>query len=288
MQVFICYSRTDKQFALQLVEDLSYYDLHVWLDTRSIASGSNWDIEVQKGLNESDVMLVLLSPDSAASQNVADEWSYFIDHDKPIIPLVIAPGEVPFRLSRRQRVDFTLDYKLGFQQLLKALGSPAMLDPDSTQKLRPVNWTSPEKATPSVPAEKKSEPSKSGPKPAAYSAPGAPIAPEVGIKTYPVVWADSYHWFNGMGGQAMQGDAIINRREIQLVPYAQPIVTIPLRSLVSAVIQRSVDQHLKLTFYGNDGSFQSLVIMGAPKEGRKDITREILNLLKLLTGKSLT
>jgi len=288
MQVFICYSRTDKQFALQLVEDLSDYDLHVWLDTRSIASGTNWDIEVQKGLNESDTMLVLLSPDSAASQNVADEWSYFIDHDKPILPLVIAPGEVPFRLSRRQRVDFTLEYKLGFQQLLMALGSPALLDPDSTQKIRPINRPIAHKGPASAPTQPGGEPSKSGPKPASYSAPAAPVAPEVEIKTYPVVWANSYHWFNGMGTQATQGDAIINRREIQLVPYALPIVTIPLRSLVSAVIQRSVDQHLKLTFYRNDGSFQSVAIMGGPKERRKEITQEILNLLKLLTGKSLT
>jgi hypothetical protein len=48
-----------------------------------------------------------------------------------------------------------------------------------------------------------------------------------------------------------------------------------------------VDNHLKLTYYGPDGAFRSLVLMGAPKDRRKAITLEVLNLLKLLTGRSL-
>src|SRR5215471_16207002 len=111
MQVFICYSRTDKQFASQLADDLSGYELTVWQDIRSIPTGANWDAEVQKGLQNSDILLVLLSPAASASQNVADEWSYFIEHNKPIVPLMVIQCEVPFRLSRRQRVDFTGDYR---------------------------------------------------------------------------------------------------------------------------------------------------------------------------------
>lgn len=283
MQVFICYSRADKQFAMQLVDDLAEYEIEVWMDVRSIPTGSNWDLEVQKGLDHSDAMLVLLSPDSSASQNVADEWSYFIERNKPIVPIMVAPCEVPFRLSRRQRVDFTVDYKVGFQQLVRALGSPALRDPDSTQRVRAVTQSQPAAA----PVAKVATPApvKQAQKPV-MQAPH--VAPEVGIKTYPAIWAESYHWFNGMGSHATQGDVMISPREIQLVPHARPIQTIPLRSLVSASIQRSVDQHLKLTYYGQDGSFQSLVLMGAPKENRKEITLEVLNLLKLLTGRSLT
>ncbi len=53
-------------------------------------------------------------------------------------------------------------------------------------------------------------------------------------------------------------------------------------------MQRSVDRHLKLTYYGKDGSFQSLVLMGAEKETRRQTSEEILNLLKLITGRALT
>src|SRR5258708_8050446 len=151
MQVFICYCRSDKQFAAQLAEDLSEYELTVWMDVRSIPTGENWDAEVQKGLDHSDVLLVLLSPAASASQNVADEWSYFIEHNKAIIPLLIVPGEVPFRLSRRQRVDFTGDYRAGLQQLIKALGSPPLRDPDSTPRMHPATTNATAK-TPPVPA----------------------------------------------------------------------------------------------------------------------------------------
>jgi hypothetical protein len=291
MQVFICYSRADKKFAAQLVEDLSEYDLHVWMDTRNIPHGANWDLEVQKGLDSSDLMLVLLTPSAAASQNVADEWSYFLEHDKPVIPLLVQPCDIPFRLSRRQRVDFTTDYNTGFQQLIKALESPALRDPDSTQKMRPVQVATP----PALPASAKAA---QGTAPAvntaqaATSTPGQKpnlraTAPEVGIRMLPVVWALSYHWYRGMGPEVFQGDAMINRQEMKLVPHAKPILTIPLRSLVSAKLQRSVDSHLKITYYGPDNTFQSLVIMGASRSRRKEITLELLNLLKLLTGRSL-
>ncbi len=278
MQIFICYARIDKQFAAQLVDDLSAYDVVVWMDVRSIPHGTNWDLEVQKGLDTSDLMLVLLTPASVASQNVADEWSYFIEKNKPIVPLLVEPCEVPFRLSRRQRVDFTPGYEAGFQQLLRAVGSPPLRDPNSPPKILPV--------PPGKVVQPKASPS------AAVSSPGTktispPVAPEVGTTTLPVIWAESYNWFNGIGPKPMQGEAMIDRQELKLVPRSRPIVTIPLQSLVSARLQHSVDYYVKLTYYGPDGAFQSLVIMGAPKARRKEIAHQLLNLLKLLTGRSL-
>ncbi len=280
MQIFICYARVDQEFAYHLVEDLSDYDIRIWMDVRNIPHGANWDMEVQKGLDETDIMLVLLTPASAASQNVADEWSYFIDKNKPIVPLLVEPCEVPFRLSRRQRVDFTQDYRQGFQQLLRALGAPPLRDPDSTQKIRPVP------AKPSAqqkPPASVTSPAQQRPKPS--SAP--PVAPEFGVKVLPVIWAESYHWLNGMGPTALQGDAMIDDRELKLVPRARPILTIPLQSLVSAKLHRAVDQYIQITYYGPDRAFRSLVLMGAPKNRRAEITHEVLNLLKLVTGRSL-
>ncbi len=290
MQVFICYARADIQFASQLVENLADYDLTVWMDMRSIPHGSNWDIEVQKGLDGSDLMLVLLTPSSAASQNVADEWSYFIEKNKPIVPLLVEPCEVPFRLSRRQRVDFTYDYKSGFQQLLQAIGSPPLLDPESTQQIRALPRTPKPSATEAV-SSGYSAPKSAGvasSAPASISATKSPVALEVGVKLLPIIWSDSYHWFNGMGSNAQQGDIMIDRQEIKFIPYAKPIMAIPMRSLVSAQIQRSVDHILKITYYDTHGAFRSLVVMGAPKDRRKTIAEEILNLLKLVTGRSLT
>ena len=302
MQLFISYSRENLAFAQQLVEDLLDYDVTVWIDVRSIPHGANWDIEVQKGLDTSDLMLVLLAPASASSQNVADEWSYFIEKDKPILPLLIAPCDVPFRLSRRQRVDFTTDYRAGFLELVRAIGSPRLIDPDSTQRIRlPLQTPQPSKPPQATPAPARpsglptvrsatpdsptGQPVSSVPPPRTPARPAASM-PEVGVRMLPIIWAENYHWFEGMKGGA-QGDVMINDRELALIPRAAPIITIPLSSLISVKLQRSVDQYLWLTYYGTGGVFKSLAMMGAPRDRRAQINREILNLLKLLTGRSL-
>src|SRR5258708_6120759 len=276
MQVFICYSRSDKQFAAQLVEDLSQYDLIVWMDVRSIPTGANWDAEVQKGLDSSDVMLVLLSPTAVASQNVADEWSYFIERNKPIVPLLVVLCEVPFRLSRRQRVDFTVDFKSGFEQLIRALGSPSLRDPDSTQKMRPVRPPS------SLPEAHALGPSKTAPT-AESSVPSSAATSirssgsEVGTNTYPIIWGSIYNPLNGLGDGAQHGDAMINSREVMLIPDASPLTSIRIKSIVSAAIQRSLDDYVKVTYYNADGSFQSVLMMGEPRGKRRQIAEEMLN-----------
>ena len=290
MQVFISYSRENLAFAEQLVEDLLDYDLAVWMDVRSIPHGANWDNEVQKGLDSSDLMVVLLSPASVASQNVADEWSYFLEKDKPILPLMIAPCDVPFRLSRRQRVDFTRDYRTAFQELIRAIGSPRLLDPDSTQRIRAPQPTTPPRSAPQRAAPANPTPAPATPAAAptygALPTPAPAVAPEIGVRMLPMLWAESYHWFEGMRNPT-EGDVMINNREIALIPYAEPIVTIPFSGLISVKLQRSVDQYLKMTYYGPGGVFKSLVLMGGPKERRNQINQEVLNLLKLLTGRSL-
>jgi len=264
---------------------------------RNIPSGANWDLEVQKGLDTSDMMLVLLSPASVVSQNVGDEWSYFIDKNKLILPALVEVCEVPFRLSRRQRVDLTIDYRLGFQQLIKALGSPPLLDPESTQRIRTVTSTLKD-APPRPPGSGGAKPVVRSAQPADSSGihqpvrvnvkgSGKPVAPEVSTRMLPIIWANDYHWFNGMKVGGTSGDIMINSREISLIPHAKPITTIPLPSVVSAKLQRSFDQFIRLTYYGPDGAFRSIVLMGADKKRRAAVNQEILNLLKLVTGRSL-
>ncbi|MBX3086667.1 MAG: toll/interleukin-1 receptor domain-containing protein [Anaerolineae bacterium] len=291
MQIFVSYSRVDKDFAIQLVDRLSDYDVSIWLDLRNIPHGANWDMEVQKGLETSDSMLVLLSPDSSASENVADEWSYFITKDKPIIPLLVRPCDVPFRLMRRQRVDFTGEFKPAFAQLIRALGNPVLRDPDETSKMTPLRLgPSPFVSTPGL-----SEPSSSY---ASHtSAPPASRAPaqaslkrqtqlEVTLHRFPVVWGSSYHWFNGLQG-AMDGELLINAREVMLVPRFDPLQAIPLRSVVSAQLERGANAYLKLNYNGVDGRARTVLIMGQPPRTRQTVATEIIAKLKEQTGRPL-
>lgn len=133
--IFISYSRQDSQFSLRLAADLRAVGLNVWVDQLDIAAGSRWDNEIQTALNTAQEVLVLLSPFAVASQNVLDEAYFALDEGKKLVPIVITPCQIPFRLRRLQRVEFKTDYSSALAELLRLLevrsGSSISL-PDET------------------------------------------------------------------------------------------------------------------------------------------------------------
>ncbi|HVO42016.1 MAG TPA: toll/interleukin-1 receptor domain-containing protein [Aggregatilineales bacterium] len=287
MQVFISYSHKDSEFAEHLYRDLSDFEIDVWMDTH-IGPGQRWDDLVDSALGSSEVMIVLVSTASNVSENVKDEWSDFIDKDRTILPCLIEPCEVPYRLRRRNWIDFTRDYELAFQRLIVGLGSPAQSDPERTERIRvaPKSRTSAGAATKGDPVVR-AVPSPARPRPAPPSTPASASAPEVAVTMLPVVWSNAYHWLAGMGSNASGGDIMISPREIKLIPQKQPILAIPLKSLASVRAQRSIDPYLTLTYYDGEGKSQSIVLMGGPRNRRAEINAEILGQLKLLAGHSL-
>jgi formylglycine-generating enzyme required for sulfatase activity len=107
MTTFISYSRVNSDFAVRLAKDLKKGDYDVWLDQLDIPTGSRWDDEIEKALEECEIFLIILSPESIKSQNVKDEIGYAIDTGKHILPVVLENCKVPFRLRRFQYVDCT-------------------------------------------------------------------------------------------------------------------------------------------------------------------------------------
>jgi WD40 repeat protein len=106
-RVFISYSRTDEKFARRLATDLDRLGASIWIDVDDIPPGVNWSSAIQRGLDECDVLLLIMSPESMASANVADEWQYFRDEGKPIIPVMWkATPSIHFQLRRIQYINF--------------------------------------------------------------------------------------------------------------------------------------------------------------------------------------
>ncbi|MBN8633892.1 MAG: toll/interleukin-1 receptor domain-containing protein [Anaerolineae bacterium] len=117
-QIFISYSRKDEAFARRLTTSLCLLGAEVWIDLEDIPLGVKWSTAIQDGLNESEVMIIILSPDSMASSNVEDEWQYFLDQKKPVIPVLLRPCSIHFQLNRLQRVHFhERDYDSAFEEL---------------------------------------------------------------------------------------------------------------------------------------------------------------------------
>jgi formylglycine-generating enzyme required for sulfatase activity len=117
-QIFISYGRQDQLFARRLVSDLESFGGDIWFDLEDIPIGAKWSSEVQKALDSCAIMLVVISPYSMSSTNVEEEWQYFLDQKKPIIPILHETARIHFQLNRLQYVDFvTQDYVSAFRQL---------------------------------------------------------------------------------------------------------------------------------------------------------------------------
>jgi hypothetical protein len=120
--VFISYSRADKALADRLRSDLERLGVDVWIDVEDIHAGLKWSSAIQQALDTCEVMVVILSPDSAASQNVEDEWQYFLDQKKPLVPVLWRPAKIHFQLSRLQYIDFSRQpYNVALGQLCAEL-----------------------------------------------------------------------------------------------------------------------------------------------------------------------
>lgn len=108
-RIFISYSRTDEDFARRLATSLSEMGADVWIDIEDIPAGLKWSSAIQEGLDSADLMIVIVSPESMASRNVEDEWQYYLDQRKQIIPVLLKPARVHFQLNRIQYIDFMND-----------------------------------------------------------------------------------------------------------------------------------------------------------------------------------
>jgi formylglycine-generating enzyme required for sulfatase activity len=121
-KIFISHSVKDNDFARQLAQALTEMGVDVWIDLADIPAGMKWSTAVQNGLNECDVMIVIITPDSMASNNVEDEWQYYFDKKKKVFPVRWKPAEAHFQLSRIQYVDFHMqDFATAFTRLTAEL-----------------------------------------------------------------------------------------------------------------------------------------------------------------------
>jgi hypothetical protein len=122
-RLFISYSRADEAFARQLARSLSDLGADIWIDVEAIPAGVKWSRAIQQGLDICDALCVIISPDSMTSNNVEDEWQYYLEQQKPVVPIFHRPAKVHFQLSRIQYVNFySQNYDLALRQLHSELG----------------------------------------------------------------------------------------------------------------------------------------------------------------------
>lgn len=102
--VFISYSRRDKVFTQKLVDALQAANREVWADWASIPAASDWDAEIKEGIEKTNTVLFVLSPEWIKSNECRKEMDHAIKMGKRMVPILhIMPAEgqeVPPELAK--------------------------------------------------------------------------------------------------------------------------------------------------------------------------------------------
>ena len=125
-EIFLSYSRLDRQFADELSRGLTARGLEVWVDREEIEAGDAWRAAISEAIASCDAFLVLLSPNSVTSKNVAKELSIAESRDRHIVPVKCRQCEISpameYQLADLQWIDFSeMPFEDGLDRLVRAL-----------------------------------------------------------------------------------------------------------------------------------------------------------------------
>jgi hypothetical protein len=126
-KVFISHSSADKQFVRGLAVDLAAIGHQPWLDEWEILAGESIIERVGSGVEDADLMVVVLSRNAMASKWVENEWhaKYWTEVSKrrvAVIPVLIEDCEIPALLRAKKYVDFRDNYASALELLAKSIG----------------------------------------------------------------------------------------------------------------------------------------------------------------------
>lgn len=122
--IFISYSRRELGFVDDLVNRLESRQYNVWLDYRVLIPGVPWAEQIEKGLHDSDTVLLVVSKAALSSEFVALEWKHFLETNKRVILLIFEAVDLPPELEKFEWVDFRSSFKAGLDELFSQLEKP--------------------------------------------------------------------------------------------------------------------------------------------------------------------
>jgi hypothetical protein len=124
--VFISYSRTNAALAAHLRQRLASAGVAVWLDHERLTPGTpDWDDAIRKGIQATDVVVYVASPDARHSPFVKSELLVAQRYGRRVIPLWIAGDHwidaAPLWMGATQYIDARSDHLgSGVAELLSA------------------------------------------------------------------------------------------------------------------------------------------------------------------------
>jgi hypothetical protein len=128
-EIFISYSRQDGKDVNLLARKLEDAGYKIWLDRSAIQGGARWQEEIVRGIEKANVFVIVLSPQSIASENVERELGLAHVTGKRILPVMLRRAAVPqplrYALGSLEIIDIsTDDIDTASQRVVQAIASP--------------------------------------------------------------------------------------------------------------------------------------------------------------------
>ena len=116
--VFISHASEDNSAAKRLTKRLKDDGFAPWLDLERLLPGQDWNLEIEKAMRESEVILLCFSKESVAKESyIQKEYkrAMRIQEEKPegtifVIPVRLDECELPFYMREIQWVNYPEDY----------------------------------------------------------------------------------------------------------------------------------------------------------------------------------
>ena len=132
-QVFLAYAQADAEVMVHIRRSLRRQGITVWSNQTDIPTGEAFKRVVNRGIEEADTMVYLLSPNSLRSQYCQYELRYAVALKKRVVPILVrplTPEDNDTELKSLQYIDLTDnvradDYLLDENQLIKTLNHDA-------------------------------------------------------------------------------------------------------------------------------------------------------------------
>lgn len=127
LDVFVSYSRADSDFVRKLNDTLQIQGKTTWFDQESIASGTDFQQEIYRGIESANNFLFIISPNSVNSPYCADEVEYALQLNKRFVTVLyreVEPTTLHPGLARVQWIDFRKhkgDFLANFGELTRTL-----------------------------------------------------------------------------------------------------------------------------------------------------------------------
>jgi len=131
--LFISYSRQCIGFVDDLAHRLQKQGFNLWMDYLNLVPGRPWAEQIEKGLQEADLLLLVVSPESASSRSVEIEWRHFLENKKRIILLIFQAVPLPPELADLEWVDFRGGFASALKKLLRLIETPTPVEKPAPQ-----------------------------------------------------------------------------------------------------------------------------------------------------------